>query len=73
MAILEVNELKCLECDDYARWHVWYKGFGNVYSSFCDVHLIDGIMVSRAGYVVVCIKLVADQFLPDGDRAKGGT
>ena len=66
--------LKCLECDRYARWHVWYQGFSyppNIgYNSFCDEHMIEDVMNGRAECAVVCIKLVTDQFLPDEDRAK---
>ena len=71
--------IKCLECDQHARWHVWYKHFSSppslvpaniAYNSFCDEHMIEEVRNGRAGYHVVCIKLVDDQFLPDSDRSK---
>lgn len=75
------NPLRCLECENYARWHVWYKDFSSpiaphfppaniAYNSFCDEHAIEEIKAGRAGYQVVRIQLVADQFLPESDRAK---
>jgi len=69
--------LKCLECDKPARWHVWYKGVSLpvattnlAYNDFCDEHMIQDVLNGREGWQVVCVKLVADQFLPDDDRAK---
>ena len=66
--------LRCLECEEYARWHIWYKGLSSSfpvgYNSFCDEHVINEVKNGREGYQVECIKLVADQFLPDDDRAK---
>jgi len=63
--------LQCLECEKYARWHVWYKGFSSPTSSpFLDEHMIEEVKNGREGWQVVCIRLVADQFLPETDRAK---
>lgn len=75
------NTLGCLECDDYARWHVWYKSVslsigavGNIaYNSFCDEHMIEEVKNGRMGSPVVYVRLVDDGFLPDGDRAKKAT
>ena len=66
--------LKCLECDKYARWHVYYTHDGDFagYNSFCDEHMIGDVRNGRQGWHVVCAKLVADQFLPDDDRVKEG-
>jgi hypothetical protein len=76
-------ELKCLECDKYARWYVWYKGFSSpteppfapinlAYNSLCDTHAIEELKNGRKGWQVECIRLIDDHFLPEGDRAKGG-
>ena len=75
------SSLRCLECDNYARWHVWYKDcssptgpllyvpFNIAYNSFCDEHAIEEMKNGRKGWAVVCVKLVGDQFLPSEDRA----
>jgi len=72
--------LQCLECEKYARWHVWYKGFSSptsspflpvniAYNSFCDEHMIEEVKNGREGWQVVCIRLVADQFLPETESS----
>lgn len=70
--------LKCMECDNYARWHVWYKGvslpmpFNIAYNSFCDEHACAELRNGREGWQVACVRLIAEQFLPNDDRARVG-
>lgn len=74
------NTLQCRECDNPARWHVWYKNFSSptarpffpfnmAYNTLCDDHAMAEMKNGRAGYAVETVKLVNDQFLPEGDRA----
>lgn len=61
--------LPCTECKEYARWHVWYKDCPVVYNNLCDEHAFGEMRHGREGWHVVGVKLVADQFLPEDDRA----
>lgn len=64
-------KLGCLECENYARWRVWYKeNLGPFqYRTLCDEHAIIELQQGRNGWPVACIRLIDDCFLPENDRA----
>jgi hypothetical protein len=75
--------LPCKDCGKPGRWHVWYKGCTSpqggyfppaniAYNTLCDEHAINDILRGRNGWQVEQVSLVADQFLPDDDRARDG-
>lgn len=55
----------CMECDELARWRVWYTGCvlpvgsGNIaYNSFCDEHAMSEMKNGRDGWPVAAVRRI---------------
>jgi hypothetical protein len=69
--VVAANGERCLAP---ARWNVWFAKVGHVlgfhpYAAMCDGHAIEAILQGVEGWQVKQMTLVADDALPEGDRA----
>ena len=66
-----INKLRCCAtgCNRWARWHVWFAGYGWPYTSVCDRHAVQYLLNGKNGWPASQIDLVGRNFLKDNDWA----